>query len=400
VLIPLGLDDARISRIPWVSLSVAGACLAIHLGMGEQAHGDGLDLCLVPGRGVLQAGWLTAPFAHADWSHLLWNLFYFALCGPFLEDAWGHRAFLRFYLAAGLLAGLPAFLARGGEPVHMLGASGAISACLGAFTWRFGRRRVRLFWSWSALALKPTFTVPAWSWGLGGLAMDALAFVEFGYRSGVGYATHVTGFLLGVAAAVVAGHLRLEDRLLVEEGGWVRSHQLAGAEQALAAGRRALAEQRFRAALVERPADLSARHGLARLALEAGRHEEAALQLERLASGPATQPGPLKELVESIGPSRLRPATALLLAERLEPEDHRLALALADVAGAAGGRLGARALVAGAELAMRHREFHLAQARAEQALSAPGLSLELRARASLVEAAASQRFTLSLEPEG
>jgi len=92
MLIPLGLDDARISRVPWVSLGIAGACLAIYLLTGT--HGDGavVDLCLVPAKGFLQVGWLTAPFAHADWSHVLWNLFYFLLCAPFLEDAWGHRA--------------------------------------------------------------------------------------------------------------------------------------------------------------------------------------------------------------------------------------------------------------------------------------------------------------------
>jgi hypothetical protein len=282
----------------------------------------------------------------------------------------------------------------------MLGASGAICACLGAFTWRFGRRRVRFFWTWSVLAMKPTFTVPAWAWGLGGFAGDALAFALLGYRSGVGYATHVTGFLLGTGAALVSSHLRPEDRLLVEEGGWQRSHHLTRAEDALVAGRPYLAGQHLRAALVERPGDTSARLLLARLALDAGRLDEALGQLERLAGAPAVQPGALRELVEPLGLARLRPATALLLAERLEQEDHHLAIELADAAGASGGRLGARALVTGAEIAMRHREFHLAQARAAQALASPELTVELKARAAVVEAAATDRFTITLEPEG
>jgi membrane associated rhomboid family serine protease len=400
VLIPLGLDDARLSRIPWVSLSIAGACLAIYAVSGEHARGDVADLCLVASRGFFQIGWLSAPFAHADWSHVLWNLFYFALCAPFLEDAWGHRVFLGFYLAAGVAASVPSFLDHVGTPIHMLGASGAISACIGAFTWRFGRRRVRLFWTWSLLALKPTFTVPAWAWGLSAFASDALAFWLFGYRSGIGYAVHVTGFLLGVGAAIISSHLRWERRLLNSEGGWQRSGHLAQGEAALVAGRHDLAATSLRAALAERPGDASARLALARLALDTGRPDEAVPHLERLANATSVQIEQLRELVQAVGPARLRPATALLLAERLEQVDHLLAIGLADVAAAAGGRLGARALVTSAEIAIRRRDFHAAQSRAAQALVAPELTIELRARANAVEVAASERLALSLEPEG
>jgi membrane associated rhomboid family serine protease len=400
VLIPLGLDDARLSRIPWVSLSIAGACLAIYAVAGEHVWTEGFDLCLVPSKGFLQVGWFTARFAHANWPHVLWNLFYFALCAPFLEDAWGHRVFLGFYMVAGVVASLPSFLALAGEPTHILGASGAISACIGAFTWRFGRRRVRLFWTWSLLALKPTFTIPAWAWGLSGFAADALAFALFGHRSGVGYAAHVTGFLLGVGAAIVSSHLRWERRLLTSEGGWQRSAHLAQGEAALVAGRHDLAATSLLAALAERPGDASARLALARLALDAGKPDEALPHLERLANASSVQLEQLRELVHAVGPSRLRPATALLLAERLEQVDHLLAIGLADVAAAAGGRVGARALVAGAEIAIRRRDFHAAQSRAARALAAPDLTIELKARASAVEVAASERFTVSLEPEG
>ncbi len=399
MLIPLGLDDARLSRIPWVSLSIAGACLAIHAVAGAHVRGGGFDLCLVPARGLFQLGWLTAPFAHADWSHVLWNLFYFSLCAPFLEDAWGHRVFFGFYLATGVVASLPSFLADAGEPIHILGASGAIAACTGAFTWRFGRRPVRLFWTWSLLLLKPTFTVPAWAWGLSGLGADALAFALFGFRSGIGYAAHVTGFLVGVGAAIVSNHRRWEGRLLVAEGGWQRSRHLALAEAALVASRPDLARRSLLAALVEGPGDVSARLALARLALDHGRPDEAVSHLDRLANAPSVQPGQLRELVEAVGLARLRPATALLLAERLEQEDHLLAIELADAASAAGGRIGARALVTGAEIAMRYREFHSAQVRAARALAAPELTIELRARAFAVEVAASERFSISLEPE-
>lgn len=402
MLLPLGMDDRRLDRIPWASLGVAATCVLLYLLTGRPKHDvlGGLDLCLVTNQGVLQLGWLTAPFAHSSWSHLLWNLFYFVLCAPFLESVVGSRRFLAFYLAAGVLASVPSFAARPHLGIHMLGASGAISACLGAFAWRFRRRKVRFFWSWSALALRPTFTVPAWVWGLGILGMDALSFAVFGYRPGVGYAVHVVGFLVGVLAAILASHVRLEDRLLAEDGGWRRSDHHARAEKALEAGRTAQAEQHLREALRERPADTSARLRLADLALQGGRPEEALVQLERLASDPMVQPGELRELVEGVGLTRLRPSTALLLSERVELTDHLLALDLSDAAVAAGGRLGVRALVTGAELALRHRQFLAARSRAEQALRTEGLTLELQARAVAVEAAASARLDIQLDAVG
>ncbi|MCM2333759.1 MAG: rhomboid family intramembrane serine protease [Anaeromyxobacteraceae bacterium] len=402
MLLPLGMDDRRLDRIPWGSLGIAVMCLLVFLvteRLGRHGAG-GFDLCLVTDQGFLQVGWLSAPFTHADWSHVLWNLFYFALCAPFLESLVGTRVFLVFYLAAGVLASVPSFAARPHLGIHMLGASGAISACLGAFTWRFGRRRVRFFSSWSAVALRPTFTIPAWTWGLGIFGMDALSFAMFGYRGRVGYGVHVVGFLVGVLAAILASHFRLEDRLLAQDGGWRRSDHHDRAEAALRAGRTAQAEEHLREALRERPADTSARLRLADLALRGGRPEEALVQLERLASDPMAQPGELRELVEAVGLARLRPCSTLLLAERLEPTDHLLALDLADAAVAAGGRLGARALVTGAELALRHRQYLAARSRAEQALRSEGLTLELQARAVAVEAAAGARLDIQLDAVG
>lgn len=47
---------------------------------------------LVPARGLLQPGWLTAMFLHYGWLHLLGNLFFLWLAGPLLEGAWSSPA--------------------------------------------------------------------------------------------------------------------------------------------------------------------------------------------------------------------------------------------------------------------------------------------------------------------
>src|SRR5205823_2351713 len=96
---------------------------------------------LVPARGLLQPGWLTHMFLHFGWMHILGNLFFFYLVGPLLEDLWGRRFFAVFYLVGGLMAALAHFGIDPRSTVLMAGASGAIAACMGAFTYRCANRK-------------------------------------------------------------------------------------------------------------------------------------------------------------------------------------------------------------------------------------------------------------------
>ncbi len=62
-------------------------------------------LSLVPAHGYVQIGWITNLFLHFSLGHLLGNLLFLWVVGPLLEEAWGRRRFLVFYLAAGLVLG-------------------------------------------------------------------------------------------------------------------------------------------------------------------------------------------------------------------------------------------------------------------------------------------------------
>jgi membrane associated rhomboid family serine protease len=76
---------------------------------------------------------LTSMFIHADFLHLLGNvivLLAFAL--PF-EERIGHRAFLGIYLLSGGLAALAELAPVWGQPILLIGASGAVFGIIGAF---------------------------------------------------------------------------------------------------------------------------------------------------------------------------------------------------------------------------------------------------------------------------
>lgn len=85
-------------------------------------------------------------FAHGSLWHVLFNMLALSSFGPILENYWGDRKFLFFYLATGLGAGLiyailNFYLGTGGP---MLGASGAIYGILMAFGMVFPNLEIML----------------------------------------------------------------------------------------------------------------------------------------------------------------------------------------------------------------------------------------------------------------
>lgn len=77
---------------------------------------------LKPSRGFAQIGWLTHMFLHAGWMHLLFNMLFFYLSAPFIEDRWGHLFFAGFFVATGLVAGFAYALLDLSSTTIMIGA--------------------------------------------------------------------------------------------------------------------------------------------------------------------------------------------------------------------------------------------------------------------------------------
>jgi membrane associated rhomboid family serine protease len=78
---------------------------------------------------------VTHMFAHANFMHILFNMYGLWMFGTVLERSWGPKRFLIFYLACGLAAGIAQALLVKDAPA--IGASGAIMGLLGAFGYLF-----------------------------------------------------------------------------------------------------------------------------------------------------------------------------------------------------------------------------------------------------------------------
>ena len=75
----------------------------------------------------------TALFLHADWAHLLGNLVFLLIFGLPAERTMGPWRFLVLFLLGGAVSNLAAVLAIGMPDRVIIGASGAVSAVIGAY---------------------------------------------------------------------------------------------------------------------------------------------------------------------------------------------------------------------------------------------------------------------------
>lgn len=90
----------------------------------------------------------TYMFAHGSLGHIFFNMFALASFAPILENYWGEKKFLIFYVITGMGAGIMYALANyyffPGTAGYMVGASGAIYGILMAFGMLFPNMELML----------------------------------------------------------------------------------------------------------------------------------------------------------------------------------------------------------------------------------------------------------------
>jgi len=157
---------------------------------------------------TIPTAWLTlitSMFMHGGLMHLAGNMLYLWIFGNNIEDVLGHIKFLFFYIIGGLVAALSHIFFDPSSQIPMVGASGAISAVLGAYMLAYPKARVvTLVW---IVYIVRFIRVPAllmlgiwFVMQLGGFANDMNR--EGG---GVAWLAHIGGFVAGVVMIFLAG---------------------------------------------------------------------------------------------------------------------------------------------------------------------------------------------------
>ena len=145
---------------------------------------------------------VTSLFIHASWLHLLGNLAYLWVFGIKVEQRLGSVGIILIFLLGGALANVIVALRVPQLDTPIIGASGAVSAVVGAYLGLFPGRRIGLF---LPLGLYLQFArVPALL-VIGSWFTLQLLYTVFGPINGaVAWWTHLAGFALGLSFALVA----------------------------------------------------------------------------------------------------------------------------------------------------------------------------------------------------
>lgn len=151
---------------------------------------------------------ITYAFLHGGWLHILGNSLFLYVFGPNIEDRLGRLWFLLFYLVGGVAAGSLQIAFSGGG---VIGASGAIAACTGAYLVMFPRTHIKVL---SFFFYIGTLNVPAW-WFIGGsILWDVLSqgMGRLGPVGGIAHLAHLGGYAFGAGVALGLLWLKLVPR--------------------------------------------------------------------------------------------------------------------------------------------------------------------------------------------
>ena len=128
--------------------------------------------------------------------HLLGNMLYLWIFGNNIEDVMGHAKFVVFYVLSGILAALSHALTDPSSHIPMVGASGAISAVLGAYLLLFPRAHVLVLLPGIGMTRVPAGIVLG-MWFVTQLLSGGMSIGTSG--GGVAFFAHIGGFIAGMA---------------------------------------------------------------------------------------------------------------------------------------------------------------------------------------------------------
>lgn len=154
-------------------------------------------------------GWLqplTATLVHSGFVHLLFNMVVLAFCGRPVENVLGTPALAILYVLGAYAAAGAQYLVEQyvvGEPVPMIGASGAISALVGTYAMLFGRNKVKVSSPKLALWLNALWLMATWVvlQICVGIVLGGADFLTGGKGVTIAVGAHIGGFVVGVALA-------------------------------------------------------------------------------------------------------------------------------------------------------------------------------------------------------
>jgi membrane associated rhomboid family serine protease len=173
---------------------------------------------------------VTYQFMHANFTHLLFNMFGLWMFGMEVEHVWGSRRFLGFYLLCGVAAGISqlilaplleptSVISVTGAGIPTIGASGAVYAVLVAFAMLFPDRYIFLYF---LLPIKAKYFI---------VGMIALGVLSIGDQSAVANLAHLGGAAAGFVYVIYLSRHYPFQGAVERLGWWINSRRFKRKEE-------------------------------------------------------------------------------------------------------------------------------------------------------------------------
>jgi membrane associated rhomboid family serine protease len=147
---------------------------------------------------------LSSQFLHANFWHLIGNMWFLWIFGNNVEDKLGRIQFLGFYLICGVIAALTQSIFSPSSAVPLIGASGAIAGVMGAYIVRFPRAEIvtliPIFIILTTVRIPALFFLGIWIAG-----QTIYAAMANPGQPGVAYLAHISGFVAGMILFKIFG---------------------------------------------------------------------------------------------------------------------------------------------------------------------------------------------------
>ncbi|MCG8329138.1 MAG: rhomboid family intramembrane serine protease [Chitinophagales bacterium] len=144
---------------------------------------------------------ITSMFLHGGLMHLVGNMLFLWVFADNIEATIGNGRFLMFYLLGGLAAHAGHIYYNPSSIVPTIGASGAISAVMGAYLIMFPTSRVKMWFFFFIFRIPAVLFLGFWifmQWNSGTAALETID----ANTGGTAWWAHIGGFAFGVIAGL------------------------------------------------------------------------------------------------------------------------------------------------------------------------------------------------------
>ncbi len=202
MLLPIGDDNIKGGYFPIFSYSFIAINVLVFLyqvSLGENmgvfvSHFGSIPAETMQGKDLYTL--FTSMFLHGSWMHLIGNILFLWIFADNIEAIVGSRRFLRLYFVGGLLAHALHIFFYPDSGIPTVGASGAISAVMGAYIAMFPTSRVKLLFFVIPFKVPAYLFLGVWIYMQVQSGISTLQYAEG--NVGVAYWAHIGGFIYGV----------------------------------------------------------------------------------------------------------------------------------------------------------------------------------------------------------